>query len=99
MYKYIIRRTDHLPTTIYSRYPIHSVKALYYKNSSHRLRKGLTDGFRDCGSGYQYTFRQLYKLWRIDYVFYSKSLKGYECYSPETSYSDHNMVVWKGIIN
>ncbi|WP_456087913.1 endonuclease/exonuclease/phosphatase family protein [Parabacteroides sp.] len=99
LYKYISRRTDHLPTTIYSRYPIHSVKALYYKNSSHRLRKGLTDGFRDCGSGYQYTFRQLYKLWRIDYVFYSESLKGRACYSPETSYSDHNMVVWKGIIN
>lgn len=63
----------------------------------HRTHKDLTDGFRDCVSGYQYTFRQLYKLWRIDYVFYSKSLKGRECYSPETSYSDHNMVVWKGI--
>ena len=25
LYKYISRRTDHLPTTIYSRYPIHSV--------------------------------------------------------------------------
>ena len=34
LYKYISRRTDHLPTTIYSRYPIHSVKALYYENSS-----------------------------------------------------------------
>lgn len=64
-----------------------------------QIRKGLTDGFRDCGSGYQYTFRQLYKLWRIDYVFYSKPLKGHECYSPEKSYSDHNMVVWKGIMN
>ena len=194
LYKYISKRTDHLSTTIYSRYPIHSVKALYYENSQnmsliadvrinnqyirvinnhfettsvnsyigkiiapnkefkvrmkavkelilkmnsnnrkradqantirieienspypvlvcgdfndtpasyayHQVRKGLTDGFRECGSGYQYTFRQLYKLWRIDYVFYSKSLKGRECYSPETSYSDHNMVVWKGIIN
>lgn len=164
LYKYISRRTDHLPTTIYSRYPIHSVKALYYKNSSnmsliadvrinnqyirvinnhfettsvnayrgiitapgkslkvrakavkdlvlkmksnyqkraeqadtihaeierspypvlvcgdfndtpasytyHRTCEDLVDGFRDCGSGYQYTFRQLYKLWRIDYVF------------------------------
>lgn len=194
LYKYISRRTDHLPTTIYSRYPIHSIKALYYKDSQnmsliadirinnqyirvinnhfettsvnsyrgiitapekdlkirmkavkdlvlkmksnyqkradqvdsirveieqspypilicgdfndipasyayHQVRKGLTDGFRDCGSDYQYTFRQLYKLWRIDYVFYSKSLKGYECYSPETSYSDHNLVVWKGRIS
>lgn len=64
-----------------------------------QIRKGLTDGSRDCGSGYQYTFRQLYKLWRIDYVFYSKPLKGHECYSPEKSYSDHNMVVWKRIMN
>lgn len=65
----------------------------------HQIRKRLTDGFRECGSGYQYTFRQLYKLWRIDYVFYSKLLKGYDCYSPETPYSDHNMVIWKGLIN
>lgn len=36
LYKYISRRTDHLPTTIYSRYPIHSVKALYYKDSQNR---------------------------------------------------------------
>ena len=193
LYKYISRRTDHLPTTIYSRYPIHSVKALYHKNSSnmsliadvrinnqyirvinnhfettsvnayrgiitapgkslkvrakavkdlvlkmksnyqkraeqadsihaeierspypvlvcgdfndtpasytyHQLRKGLTDGFRDCGSGYQYTFRQLYKLWRIDYVFYSEFLKGQDCFSPDAPYSDHNMVVWRGIL-
>lgn len=28
--------------------------------------KNLADGFLDCRSGYQYTFRQLYKLWRID---------------------------------
>ena len=191
LYKYISRRTDHLPTTIYSRYPIHSVKAIYYKDSwnmsliadvrinnqyirvinnhfettsvnayrgiitapgkslkvrakavkdlvlkmksnyqkraeqadtihaeierspypvlvcgdfndtpasytYHRTREGLVDGFRDCGSGYQYTFRQLYKLWRIDYVFYSGALKGRECYFPETFYSDHNMVVWRG---
>lgn len=33
LYKYISQRTDHLPTTIYSRYPIYSVKALYYENS------------------------------------------------------------------
>lgn len=47
------------------------------------------------GVSIKYTFRQLYKLWRIDYVFYSDSLKGHDCYSPETLYSDHNMVIWK----
>jgi len=191
LYKYISRRTDHLPTTIYSRYPIHSVKALYYKNSSnmsliadvrinnqyirvinshfettsvnayrgiitapgkslevrakavknlilqmkdnnrkraiqadsihaeiqrspypvivcgdfndtpasytyHRVKKGLTDGFQDVGNGYQYTFRQLYRLWRIDYVFYSNEFSGLTYISPELFFSDHNMVIWRG---
>lgn len=177
-YQYISKRTDHSPVTIYSRYPIHQVKAVYYKNFwnmsmiadirindryvrvinnhfettsvnayrgiitapgktlkvrtkaakdlilkmknnyrkradqadsirieierspypilvcgdfndtpasyiYHRIRKHLTDGFRNSGSGYQCTFRHLYKLWRIDYVFYSELLKGNECYSPE----------------
>ena len=35
----------------------------------HRIQGALTDGFRDAGKGYQYTFRQLWKLWRIDYIF------------------------------
>lgn len=65
----------------------------------HKERKGLTDGSCDCGSGYQYTFRQLYKLRRIDYVIYSKLLKDREYYSSEIPYSDHNMVVWKGMMN
>ena len=64
----------------------------------HRTREDLVDGFRDCGSDYQYTFRQLYRLWRIDYVFYSESLKGQDCFSPDVSYSDHNMVVWRGCV-
>lgn len=194
LYKYVSQRTDHLQTTIYSRFPIHSVKAFYYKDSQnmsliadirinnqyirvinnhfettsvnsyrgiitasgkdlkirmkaikdlilkmksnyqkradqadsirveieqspypvlvcgdfndtpasytyHQVGKGLMDGFRNCGSGYQYTFLQLHKLWRIDYIFCSKVLEGHKCYSPETPYSDHNMVVWKGMIN
>lgn len=64
----------------------------------HRVRNGLTDGFQDAGNGYQYTFRQLYGLWRIDYVFYSESLKGQDYFSPDVSYSDHNMVVWRGCV-
>ena len=42
--------------------------------------------------------RQLYRLWRIDYVFYSESLKGQNYFSPDVSYSDHNMVVWRGCV-
>lgn len=72
LYKYISRRTDHLPTTIYSRYPIHSVKALYYKNSSNmsnsrgknkqpihpRDQQPLRDNKRQCLSRYHYRSRQ-----------------------------------------
>ena len=62
----------------------------------HRIKGDLIDGFVEAGSGYQYTFRQLKRLWRIDYIFHSKEFKGTECYSPDLPYSDHNMVVWKG---
>ena len=62
----------------------------------HRIKGDLIDGFIESGSGYQYTFRQLKRLWRIDYIFHSKDFKGTECYSPDLPYSDHTMVVWKG---
>ena len=62
----------------------------------HRIQSALTDGFRDAGKGYQYTFRQLWKLWRIDYIFYSDELKGLSYEAPDASYSDHKMVVWRG---
>lgn len=62
----------------------------------HRMKGALTDGFRDAGRGYQYTFRQLKRIWRIDYIFYSDELKGLSYDSPDAPYSDHKMVVWKG---
>ena len=62
----------------------------------HRMKGALTDGFRDAGRGYQYTFRQLKRIWRIDYIFYSDELKGLSYDSPDTPYSDHKMVVWQG---
>lgn len=62
----------------------------------HRMKGALTDGFRDAGKGYQYTFRQLKRIWRIDYIFYSDELKGISYDSPDTPYSDHKMVVWQG---
>nr|MCM6903255.1 endonuclease/exonuclease/phosphatase family protein [Parabacteroides sp. AD58] len=64
----------------------------------HRMKGALTDGFRDAGRGYQYTFRQLKRIWRIDYIFYSDELKGLSYDSPDTPYSDHKMVVWRGCI-
>ncbi|WP_140392852.1 endonuclease/exonuclease/phosphatase family protein [Parabacteroides sp. An277] len=63
-----------------------------------RIKGNLVDGFIEVGNGYQYTFRQLKRLWRIDYILHSKEFRGTECYSPDLPYSDHNMVVWKGKI-
>ena len=68
------------------------VKNGHWKIAFARLRAKM------CIRDSQYTFRQLYKLWRIDYVFYSEFLKGQDCFSPDAPYSDHNMVVWRGIL-
>lgn len=62
----------------------------------HRIKGNLTDGFQECGSGYQYTFRQLCKLWRIDYILHSTEFEGTTNISPDLPYSDHNPVVWEG---
>lgn len=61
-----------------------------------KVRKSLIDSFCVSGCGYQYTFCYLFKMLRIDYVFHSKDFISLRNYSPEFSYSDHNMVVWEG---
>lgn len=60
------------------------------------IRKSLTDSFWTAGSGYQYTFRYLFKMLRIDYIFHSKDFTTVNSYSPYQHFSDHNMVVWIG---
>jgi endonuclease/exonuclease/phosphatase family metal-dependent hydrolase len=54
----------------------------------------LIDGFKECGSGWMYTFRGNKKV-RIDYIFHDKSLKGLTCYKQDLSYSDHYPVFMK----
>ena len=46
------------------------------------------DGFKECGSGFMYTYRGNKKV-RIDYIFHDKNLKGLSYYKKELSYSDH----------
>ena len=46
------------------------------------------DGFKECGSGFMYTFRGNKKV-RIDYIFHDKALEGLTYYKKELSYSDH----------
>jgi len=54
----------------------------------------LVDGFKECGSGWMYTFRGS-KSVRIDYIFHDQSLKGLTYYRQDLSYSDHYPVYMK----
>lgn len=53
------------------------------------------DGFKECGSGFMYTFRGGNKKVRIDYIFHDKGMTGITYYKRELSYSDHNPVFMK----
>ena len=54
----------------------------------------LIDGFKECGSGWMYTYRGS-KSVRIDYIFHDESLKGLSYYKQDLSYSDHYPVYMK----
>jgi len=57
------------------------------------------DGFKECGSGYMYTFRGGKKKVRIDYIFHDKTFKGMSFYKKELTYSDHFPVFMKIDLN
>lgn len=59
----------------------------------HLIKGDLNDGFRSCGSGYEYTLKELHKLYRIDYIFHSSNFKGIEYKSYMLDYSDHKPVI------
>lgn len=60
----------------------------------HTFSNLLTDGFREAGRGYMYTYRQAKRMLRIDYIFHSTRLRGLRYDSPkEQRCSDHNPVV------
>ncbi len=65
----------------------------------HQINKRLYDGFKSAGSGFEYTFRYMHKLMRIDYIFYSKDLKAIRYYTPSFDFSDHNPVFMEIAIN
>lgn len=46
------------------------------------------DGFKECGSGFMYTYRGGKQV-RIDYIFHDPALQGITYYKKELSYSDH----------
>ncbi len=54
----------------------------------------LVDGFKECGSGWMYTFSGQ-KKFRIDYIFHSESMTGIDYYKQDLNYSDHYPVFMK----
>ena len=55
----------------------------------------MVDGFKECGTGWMYTFRGM-KAVRIDYIFHDESLKGLTYYCDQSlTYSDHYPVYMK----
>jgi endonuclease/exonuclease/phosphatase (EEP) superfamily protein YafD len=54
----------------------------------------LVDGFKECGSGWMYTYRGK-KPVRIDYIFHDEKVKGLTYYRQDLSYSDHYPIYMK----
>lgn len=59
-----------------------------------KLKGKLNDAFVTKGKGLSsHTFRGLFNLFRIDYIFYSNKIKALNYSTPESEYSDHKAVV------
>ena len=63
------------------------------------MKGELVDGFKECGSGWMYTFRGGKKKVRIDYIFHDKMFKGLTYYKKDLTYSDHYPVFHKIELN
>lgn len=57
------------------------------------LKGKMKDGFQTGGKGFAWTYRGLYNLLRIDYIFHSKDFKGIDYKSFDYEMSDHNPVM------
>lgn len=66
-----------------------------YSYTYNTMLGNLVDGFKECGSGFMYTFREPKKPVRIDYIFHDERMKGITYYTKEISYSDHFPVFMK----
>lgn len=58
-----------------------------------KMRGDLNDTFVDKGSGYEYTYKPLFKLFRIDYIMHSDQFETMTHDSPYTKWSDHKPVI------
>lgn len=66
-----------------------------YSYTYNTMLGDLVDGFKECGSGFHYTFREPKKPVRIDYIFHDESMEGITYYTKDISYSDHLPVFMK----
>ncbi len=57
------------------------------------IRGDYADSFEEKGSGYHYTYKNLFRMLRIDYILHSPDLETVAYDSPEVAWSDHNPVV------
>ena len=66
-----------------------------YSYTYNTMLGNLVDGFKECGSGFMYTYREPKKPVRIDYIFHDESLEGITYYTKDITYSDHLPVFMK----
>lgn len=59
----------------------------------HTIRGDMKDTFREKGEGYEYTYKPLKGLFRIDYILHSEGIKTLSHNSPFTPWSDHKPVI------
>lgn len=63
-----------------------------YSFTYNTLLGNMVDGFKECGSGWMYTYRG-HKPVRIDYIFHDEGMTGVNYYKLPLTYSDHLPVV------
>lgn len=67
--------------------------------SYYQIKGYLKDGFKTAGSGYEYTYRRLFNLFRTDYIFHSENFSGIQYKSFDLYYSDHKPVIMELFLN
>lgn len=65
----------------------------------HKIRGELKDSFSAAGRGYQYTYKRLGRLFRIDYILFDESMECLRQESPDLKWSDHKPVKARFKIN
>lgn len=57
-----------------------------------QVKGDLRDGFKEAGRGFGGTYKKIFKVLRVDYIFHSKNFRCINYFSESLDYSDHNPV-------